>query len=81
MEQIVQIQSSYAALFDPEVARALVERAAKWNLPRNVCHPLDRYTGAKVNPALAAFDAEVDETIVEDEETLNVASDADQQEH
>lgn len=81
MEQTVQMQSSFAALFDPEVARALVERAAKWNLPRYICHPLDRYTGAKVNPALAAFDAEVDETLVEDEETLNMAIDADLQEH
>jgi hypothetical protein len=53
-------QSSFAALFDPAVARAAAERAAQWNLPRHTCRPLDRYTGARVNAALASYDAEVD---------------------
>jgi len=65
MEQTVQIQSTFAALFDPEVARALADRAAHWNLPRTVCRPLDRYVGARVNAATAAYDAEVEHAEVE----------------
>ena len=46
-------QSSFAALFDPAVARAAAQRAAQWNLPRHTCRPLDRYTGARVSADLA----------------------------
>lgn len=56
MEQEIAIQSSFAAMFDPAVARAAAERAAKWNLPRHTCRPLDRYCGSKVGADLAAFD-------------------------
>jgi hypothetical protein len=61
-------QSSFAALFDPAVARAAAERAAQWNLPRHTCRPLDRYTGARVSADLAHYDAEVDDaTSIEDD--------------
>ncbi len=60
MKQALPLQSSYAALFDPTVALAAAKRAAQWDLPRHICHPLDRYTGRRVNADLAAFDAEVD---------------------
>ena len=61
METATIPQFSFAALFDPTVARAAAERAAQWNLPRRTCRPLDRYVGARVNADLASFDAEVDE--------------------
>jgi hypothetical protein len=60
MKTATSTQSSYAALFDPMVARAAAARAAQWNLPRQVCHPLDRYTGKRVTADLAAFDAAVE---------------------
>ena len=60
MTQENTLQSSFAALFDPAVARAVVERAAKWDLPRHICHPLDRPFGTRANAALAAYDAAVD---------------------
>jgi hypothetical protein len=53
-------QSSYAALFDPVVARAAAARAAKWDLPRHECHPLDRYAGKRVAADLAAFDEAIE---------------------
>ena len=70
MEQTVQIQSTFAALFDPEVARAVADRAAHWNLPRTVCRPLDRYVGARVNAATAAYDAEVELSALPEEEVV-----------
>ena len=51
---------SFAALFDPTVARAAAERAASWKLPRRTCRPLDRYAGGRVNPALLSYDNEID---------------------
>lgn len=61
METVTIQQSSFAALFDPAVARAAAQRAAQWNLPRHTCRPLDRYTGARVSADLATYDAEVDD--------------------
>ena len=61
-------QSSYAALFDPEVARAAAARAAQWNLPRHECRPLDRYAGRRVAADLAAFDDAVEHAPVADDE-------------
>ena len=60
MRNAMPKQFSYAALFDPVVARAAAARAAQWDLPRHECHPLDHYAGRRVNPALAAFDATVE---------------------
>ena len=51
---------SFAALFDPTVARAAAERAASWKLPRRTCRPLDRYASGRVNPALFSYDNEID---------------------
>lgn len=61
-------QSSFAMLFDPALAQAAAARAAQWNLPRRMCHPLDRYVGRRVNLDLAAFDAAVDLAPVPEEE-------------
>ena len=60
MKHTMPKQSSYATLFDPVIARAVAARAAQWDLPRKVCHPLDRYPGRRVAAALAAFDAQVE---------------------
>jgi hypothetical protein len=60
MKNTAPMQSSFAMLFDPAVALAAAKRAAQWDLPRHICHPLDHYHGARVNSALAAYDAAVD---------------------
>jgi len=60
MRHAMPKQSSYAALFDPVVARAAAARAAQWTLPRHECHPLDHYAGRRVNADLAAYDEEVE---------------------
>ena len=60
MEHATTQTYSFAALFDPEVARAAAARGAQWNLPRQMCRPLDRYVCPRVNADLAAFDAEVE---------------------
>ena len=73
---------SFAALFDPAVARAAAARGAQWNLPRQTCRPLDRYVGPRVTSALAAFDAEielsplVEEEVDEDEVTSSFSEPA-----
>ena len=59
---------SFAALFDPAVARAAAARGAQWKLPRQMCRPLDRYVGPRVSADLAAFDAEVELAPLADEE-------------
>jgi hypothetical protein len=71
MKHATPKQSSYAALFDPVVARAAAARAAQWNLPRHECHPLDRYAGKRVAADLAAFDASVERAPVFEEEIEN----------
>ncbi len=63
-------QSSFATLFSPAVALAAAARAAKWDLPRHMCRPLDRYVGSRVSADLAAFDAQVDLTPIPEEEML-----------
>ena len=71
MNHAMPMQFSFAALFDPAVARAAVERAAQWNLPRRICHPLDHFTGKRASAALAAFDAEVDSAPISETEWLD----------
>jgi len=61
---------SFAALFDPAVARAAAARGAQWNLPRQMCRPLDRYVGRRVSADLSAFDAEVELAPLTDDELL-----------
>lgn len=58
---------SFAQLFDPAIAQATAERAAKWNLPRRVCRPLDRRVAITVSAEVAAYDASVENTEIEDE--------------
>ncbi|MEO7725832.1 MAG: hypothetical protein ABIS45_01100 [Burkholderiales bacterium] len=55
MKHAVPTQSSFAMLFDPELARAVTARAAQWDLPRHMCRPLDR-EGPRVTAGLAADD-------------------------
>lgn len=76
MKQAVPLHSSYAALFDPAVALAAAQRAAQWDLPRHICHPLDHYHGRRVNLDLAAFDAEVDSAPVSEEELVGESQSA-----
>ena len=71
MKHAMPKQSSYAALFDPVVARAVAARAAQWNLPRHECHPLDRYAGKRVAAELSAFDAAIESAAVADNEVAD----------
>lgn len=73
MKHTISKQSSYATLFDPEVARAVAARAAQWNLPRRECRPLDRYPGRRVAADLAAYDAQVELAPVPEEELMGNA--------
>lgn len=68
MKQAATVHSSYAALFDPAVAREVAARAAQWNLPRREIHPLDRYPGRRIASELARYDAEVELAPVPEEE-------------
>ena len=68
MEHTTTQTYSFAALFDPAVARAAAACGAQWNLPRQMCRPLDRYVGRRVSADLAAFDAEVDLAPLAEEE-------------
>ncbi len=72
MKQTMPMQSSFAMLFDPAVARAAAERAAKWDLPRHICRPLDHYRNSRINSALAAYDAEIELAPVSEEEMHEV---------
>ena len=71
MENMTIQTSSFAALFDPVVARAAAAQAAKWDLPRQIHRPLDRYVGPRVSADLAAFDAEVELAPLADDECLD----------
>jgi hypothetical protein len=62
MEQIAFPQYSYAILHDPAVVQAAAERAAKWDLPRRICRPLDRRVVAPISADLAAYDAAIEQT-------------------
>ena len=91
MKQATVRQSTYATLFDVNVAREVAARAAQLNLPRREIHPLDRYPGRRVAADLAAYDAEVElapaaeEELPEDpphDETAHAAAaDADEDEN
>lgn len=52
---------SYAMLLEPEVVQAAAERAAKWNLPRRTCRPLDRGTPRRISAEVAAYDATIEQ--------------------
>ena len=77
MRQTAPQHLSYATLFDPAIARAAVERAAHWDLPRHICRPLDHYVGARVSADVAAYDATVELAPVLEEEMCDELSSAD----
>ncbi len=66
MEQANCPQYSFAMLLDPAAVQAAAERAAKWDLPRRICRPLDRRTLVAVSADVAAYDAAVENTVVEE---------------
>ena len=76
MKHATLLQSSFATLFDPSVARAAVERAAQWDLPRHLCRPLDHYVGPRVSADLAAYDAAVELATLSEEEMVEDSTDA-----
>lgn len=76
MNQLTSAPLSFALLWDPASVIAAAERAAKWNLPRRVCRPLDRRMAIQVNAEVAAFDAQVEETTFIEEDTSETTLDA-----
>jgi hypothetical protein len=62
MEHTEFPQYSFALLLEPAIVLAAAERATKWNLPRRICRPLDRRVAAPVSAEVAAYDATVEAT-------------------
>lgn len=54
--------SPFALLMDRDAIRAAIGRAARLDLPRRECRPLDRYTGKRVNLDVARYDEEIEAT-------------------
>jgi hypothetical protein len=54
--------SPFALLMDRDAIRAAIGRAARLDLPRRECRPLDRYTGKRVSIDVARYDEEVETT-------------------
>jgi hypothetical protein len=48
--------SPFALLMDRDAIRAAIGRAARLDLPRRECRPLDRYTGKRVSIDVALYD-------------------------
>lgn len=54
------LPNRYALIVDTDTIRAVLERAARLNLPRRECHPLDRSPDRRANSALDKYDAEIE---------------------
>ncbi len=67
MEHIDIPQYSFAQLIDPALVQAAAERAARWNLPRRICRPLDRRVVVPISADVAAYDATVEAAVIEEE--------------
>lgn len=67
MDQATVPQYSFAQLFEPAVVQAAAQRAAKLDLPRRICRPLDRRVVVAVSAEVAAFDATVEAMAINDE--------------
>ena len=67
MNDTITAQFSFAMLVDPASVQAAAERAAKLNLPRRICRPLDRCVARRVSAEVAAYDASVELAEVEAE--------------
>ena len=53
-----------ARILDPVEIRKVLRRVSALDLPCRECHPLDQYSGNKVNLQWARFDAAVDRAFV-----------------
>ena len=60
------LPSRYALILDPVEIRKVLRKVESLDLPRRECHPLDRYTGKKVNSDLARYDAAVERGFVDE---------------
>lgn len=67
MEHAAIPQYSFAMLIDPATVIAAAERAAKSDLPRRICRPLDRRVARPVSAEVAAFDATIEEALATEE--------------
>lgn len=69
--------SPFALLMDRDAIRAAISRAARLDLPRRECHPLDRYAGKRVNTDVARYDQEIESTNLEPDDSIDpIADDA-----
>ena len=63
--------SPFAMLMDRDAIRAAIGRAARLDLPRRECRPLDRYTGKRVSMDVARYDEEVEATTTIEEDYVD----------
>ena len=77
--QTINIQttqpSPFALLMDRDAIRAAIGRAARLDLPRRECRPLDRYTGKRVSMDVARYDEEIESTNLELDDSLDLIED------
>lgn len=60
MERFPALGQPWTLLLDPAAAQAVIERMAKLNVRRRICHPLDRKGERIIDATLAKFDREID---------------------
>jgi hypothetical protein len=75
METAIAAPLSFLQLIDPAAALAAAQRLGNGNLPHRICRPLDRRTPLAVNAELAAYDAEIEQTTI-DEDAVETADSA-----
>ena len=67
--------SPFAMLMDRDAIRAAIGRAARLDLPRRECRPLDRYTGKRVSMDVARYDEEVETTSLDLDDSVDLIED------
>jgi len=62
--------SPFALLMDRDAIRAAIGHAARLDLPRRECRPLDRYTGRRVSIDVARHDEGIEATNLELDDSI-----------
>ena len=76
MLQGLNLPPQFAVALDPEFIRATVARATSLKLPRRTCRPLESRPSRHLELDDSAFDSEIDEDALCDDEQLAGAPDA-----
>ncbi len=75
MQTITTHASPFALLMDRDAIRAAICRAARLDLPRRECRPLDRYTGKRASMDVARYDEEIESTNLELDDATDLIED------